>query len=84
MLIDIKINRKKMLKWLEEFISNVVDFFKLKSSKDLILRITWKAPFVDLIFEIEKDLNEGDDGSWMEDEDAPENTDIIIKCIQQI
>ena len=33
---------------------------------------------------IEKDLNEGDDGSWMEDEDAPENTDIIIKCIQQI
>ncbi len=54
MLIDVKINRKKMLKWFEEFISNVVDFFKLKSFKDFILRITWKAPFINLIFEIVK------------------------------
>ena len=33
---------------------------------------------------IEKDPDEGDDGSWMEDEDAPENTDIIIMFTQQI
>ena len=50
-LINQKINRKKMIKWLDEFISNIVTFFKTENNKDLVLQITWNTPFIDLIIE---------------------------------
>ena len=33
---------------------------------------------------IGKDLNEGDDGSWMEDDDDPDNLDSILRTIEKL